>query len=92
MTTTQHPADSVRVESLSTSPDSVSDTDFSRYVKETLSTMAPRPRKVCEALMRAMARRTITLDEYDERFASDGYAGVEELLIERGLLDVEGQS
>ena len=78
-TATQHPTDSM------------SDKDFSRYVKETLSTMAPRPRKVCEALVRAMARRVITLDEYDERFAGDGYAGVEELLVERGLLDVEAQ-
>jgi len=79
MTTTQHPTDPV------------SDKDFSRYVVETLSTMAPRPRKVCEALMRAMARRLVTLDEYDERFASDGYAGVEELLVERGLLDAAAQ-
>ncbi len=81
MTTTQHPTDS----------DSMSDKDFSRYVVDTLSTMAPRPRKVCEALVRAMARRVITLEEYDERFASGGYAGVEELLVERGLLDVETQ-
>ena len=81
MTTTQHPTES----------DSMSDKDFSRYVTETLSTMAPRPRKVCEALVRAMARRVVTLDEYDERFASGGYAGVEELLVERGLLDVEAQ-
>ncbi len=81
MTTTQHPTDS----------DSMSDKDFSRYVVDTLSTMAPRPRKVCEALVRAMARRVVTLDEYDERYASDGYAGVEELLVERGLLDVEAQ-
>jgi len=79
MTTTQHPTDSM------------SDKDFSRYVKETLSTMAPRPRKVCEALVRAMARRVVTLDEYDERFASGGYAGVEELLVERGLLDAAAQ-
>ncbi len=76
MTTTQHPTDSM------------SDKD---YVKETLPTMAPRPRKVCEALVRALSRRVVTLDEYDERFASDGYAGVEELLVKRGLLDVEAQ-
>jgi len=81
MTTTQHPTDS----------DSMSDKDFSRYVVETLPTMAPRPRKVCEALVRAMARSVITVDEYDERFASGGYAGVEELLVERGILDVETQ-
>ena len=81
MTTTQHPTDS----------DSMSDKDLSRYVVDTLPTMAPRPRKVCEALVRAMARRVITLEEYDERFASGGYAGVEELLVERGLLDVETQ-
>jgi hypothetical protein len=42
--------------------------------------------------MRALSRRVVTLDEYDERFASDGYAGVEELLVERGLLDVEAVS
>ncbi len=79
MSTTQHPTDSL------------SDKDFSRYVNERLSTMAPRPRKVCEALVRAMVRRVITLEEYDERYASDGYAGVEELLVERGLLDAEAQ-
>jgi hypothetical protein len=78
MSTTQHPTDSM------------SDRDF-RYITETLSTMAPRPRKVCEALVRALSRRVVTLDEYDERFASGGYAGVEELLVERGLLDVEAQ-
>jgi len=79
MSTTQHPTDSM------------SDKDFSQYLQETLSTMAPRPRKVCEALMRALSRRVVTLDEYDERFASGGYAGVEELLVERGLLDAETQ-
>ena len=79
MTTTQHPTDSM------------SDKDYSRYLKDTLPTLAPRPKKVCEALMRALSRRVVTLDEYDERFASDGYAGVEELLVERGLLDGAAQ-
>ena len=56
-----------------------------------VATLPPARQRLVRALFRAWHERAITLDEFGERFASGGYAGIEELLVERGLLDGEAQ-
>jgi len=61
--------------------------EWFQYLRDTLPKLGERDRQVVVALIKAFYHGTLSVEEYDEV----GRGGVEALLVERGLLDVEAQ-